>query len=176
MKRNYLIIILFSLLLVLLFIFNGMFGSSVDFLSQHVVFPNYLREVFYSSGRIIPSFMPHIGSGQNVFNIAYYGLLNPIILFSYFFPFIKMTHYIIFSNIIIYIVSNLLFYRFIKDKFNNSLFLTFLFMLAGPMLFQFHRHFMFVNYMPFLILSLINIDKKRYSRLVIDIFLIIMIE
>lgn len=176
MKKNYLIIILFSLLLILLFIFNGMFGSSVDFLSQHVVFPNYLREVFYSSGRIIPSFMPHIGSGQNVFNIAYYGLLNPIILFSYFFPFIKMIHYIIFSNIILFIISNLLFYKFIDNKFNNSLFLTFLFMLAGPMLFQFHRHFMFVNYMPFLILSLINIDKKRYSRLVIDIFLIIMIS
>ena len=118
--------------------------------------------------------MIHIGSGQNVFNIAYYGLLNPVIMISYLFPFIRMLDYIIISNIILYVLSNLLFYKFIKDKFDNPLFLTFIFMLAGPLLFQLHRHFMFVNYMPFLILSLINIDGKKYSRLIIDILLIIM--
>ncbi len=171
MKRDKLIIFLFSFILALLFMRSG---SSMDFLNQHIVFPNYLRELFYSSGRIIPSFMTHIGSGQNIFNIAYYGLLSPIIMFSYLFPFIKMFDYIIIINIVIFIASNLLFYKFIDEKFDNSLFLTFLFMLAGPLLFQFHRHFMFVNYMLFLILSLINIDKKRYFRLVIDLFLIIM--
>ena len=171
MKRDKLIIILFSLVLGLLFIRSG---SSMDFLNQHIVFPNYLREVFYASFKIIPSFMIHIGGGQNIFNIAYYGLLNPIIMFSYLFPFIRMLDYIIISNIILYVLSNLLFYKFIKDRFDNSLFLTFLFMLAGPLLFHFHRHFMFVNYMPFLILSLINIDKKKYSRVTIDVFLIIM--
>ena len=171
MKRDKLIIFLFSLVLGLIFIRSG---SSMDFLNQHIVFPNYLREVFYSSFKIIPDFMIHIGSGQNVFNIAYYGLLSPIIMISYLFPFIRMLDYIIISNIILYVLSNLLFYKFIKDKFDNSLFLTLLFMLAGPLLFQFHRHFMFVNYMPFLILTLINIDNKKYSRLIIDIFLIIM--
>ena len=173
MKRDKLIIILFSLVLGLIFIRSG---SSMDFLNQHIVFPNYLRELFYSGFKIIPDFMIHIGSGQNVFNIAYYGLLNPIIIISYLFPFIRMLDYIIISNIILYVLSNLLFYKFIKDKFDNSLFLTFLFMLAGPLLFHFHRHFMFVNYMPFLMLSLINIDKKKYSRVIIDIFLIIMIS
>ena len=171
MKRDKLIIILFSLVLGLIFIRSG---SSMDFLNQHIVFPNYLREVFYSSFKIIPSFMIHIGAGQNIFNIAYYGLLSSIIMISYLFPFIKMLDYIIISNIILYVLSNLLFYKFIKDKFDNSLFLTLLFMLSGPILFQFHRHFMFVNYMPFLILALINIDNKKYSRLIIDIFLIIM--
>ena len=97
MKRDKLIIILFSLVLGLIFIRSG---SSMDFLNQHIVFPNYLREVFYSSGKIIPDFMIHIGSGQNVFNIAYYGLLNPIIMISYLFPFIRMLDYIIISNII----------------------------------------------------------------------------
>ena len=77
MKRDKLIIILFSIVLGLIFIRSG---SSMDFLNQHIVFPNYLREVFYSSGKIIPDFMIHIGSGQNVFNIAYYGLLSPIIM------------------------------------------------------------------------------------------------
>jgi hypothetical protein len=174
-KKNEIIIVLFSLFLVLFLSFKGVFGSSMDFLTQHIVFPNYLRELFYSTGKIIPSFMVNIGSGQNIFNIAYYGLLNPIILISYFFPFFKMLDYIVISNIILFILSNLLFYRFIDSKFSKySLFLTFLFMFSGPLLFQFHRHFMFVNYMPFLILSLINIDKKRNIRLIFDLFLIIM--
>ena len=171
MRKNKLIIVLLSLVLGLLFIRSG---SSMDFLNQHIVFPNYLRELFYSSGKIIPSFMIHIGSGQNIFNIAYYGLLNPIILISYLLSFIKMVDYIVISNIILFIISNLLFYKFVDSKFKNSLFLTLLFMLSGPLLFQFHRHFMFVNYMPFLILALINIDNKKYIRFIIDLFLIIM--
>ena len=171
MKRDKLIIFLFGLVLGLIFIRSG---SSMDFLNQHIVFPNYLRELFYSSGEIVPSFMVHIGGGQNIFNIAYYGLLSPIILISYLLPFIRMLDYIVIGNIILFILSNLLFYKFISNKFSNGLFLTFLFMFSGPLLFQFHRHFMFVNYMPFLILSLINLDNKKYIRLIIDIFLIIM--
>lgn len=148
----------------------------MDFLTQHVVFPNYLRELFYSSGKIIPSFMVQIGAGQNIFNIAYYGLLSPIILVSYLLPFIKMVDYIVISNIILIIISNLLIYKFLKCSFSDrlSLFLTLLFSFSGPIIFQFHRHFMFVNYMPFLILALININKSRWNRFVIDVFLIIM--
>ena len=54
MKKDKLIIVLFSLVLGLIFI---RFGSSMDFLNQHIVFPNYLRELFYSSGKIIPGFI-----------------------------------------------------------------------------------------------------------------------
>lgn len=177
-KKNELIIFLFSIFLVLIFLIGHVFGSSMDFLSQHVVFPDYLRNLFYSNGKIIPDFMMHIGAGQNIFNISYYGLLNPIILISYFLPFIRMIDYIVLSNIVLFVISNLLFYRFINKKFDDglSLFLSFLFMFSGPMLFQFHRHFMFVNYMPFLILSLINIDNKKYKMVIIDLFLIIMMS
>lgn len=171
-RRNEFIIIILSLLLGVLFI---RFGSSMDYLTQHIIFPDYLREMFYKSGKIIPSFMTHIGAGENVFNIAYYGLLNPIILVSYLFPFVKMLDYIVVTNIILFTVSSLLFYKFV-GKFKNPLFLTLLFMLSGPIVFQFHRHFMFVNYMPFLILAFINIDKKKYLRFIIDLFFIIMIS
>lgn len=176
--RNEIIIVIFNLFIVSLFCFTNIFGSTMDFLTQHIVFPNYLRELFYSSGKIIPSFMIHIGGGQNIFNTAYYGLLNPIILFSYLFPFIKMVDYIVLSNIILMIISNLLFYKFVYNKFDDklSLVLTFLFMLSGPLIFQFHRQFMFINYMPFLILALINIDKCRWNRVIIDVFLIVMIS
>lgn len=176
--RNEIIIVFINLVIISLFCFTNIFGSTMDFLTQHVVFPNYLRELFYSSGKIIPNFMVQIGAGQNIFNIAYYGLLNPIILISYLFPFIKMLDYIIISNIILIIISNLLVYRFLKHSFSDklSLFLTLLFSFSGPIIFQFHRHFMFVSYMPFLILALININKNRWSRFIIDVFLIIMIS
>ena len=95
--RNEIIIVFINLVIISLFCFTNIFGSTMDFLTQHVVFPNYLRELFYSSGKIIPNFMVQIGAGQNIFNIAYYGLLNPIILISYLFPFIKMLDYIIYS-------------------------------------------------------------------------------
>jgi hypothetical protein len=174
--RNEIIIIFINLFIVSLFCFTNIFGSTMDFLTQHIVFPNYLRELFYSSGKIIPNFMAHMGAGQNIFNIAYYGLMSPIILFSYFFPFIKMIDYIVISNIILLIISNLLFYRFLKYSFNSkmSLFLTLLFSFSGPILFHFHRHFMFVNYMPFLLLGLINVNKGKWNRVIIDVFLIIM--
>ena len=174
--RNEIIIVFINLFVVSLFCFTNIFGSTMDFLTQHIVFPNYLRELFYSSGKIIPNFMIHLGAGQNIFNIAYYGLLSPITLISYLFPFIKMIDYIIISNIIILVISNLLFYRFLKYNFSEklSLFLTILFCFSGPIIFQFHRHFMFVNYMPFLILGLININKRKWNRVIIDIFLIIM--
>lgn len=176
--RNEIIIVLMSLFVVSLFCFTNIFGSTMDFLTQHIVFPNYLREQFYSTGKIIPNFMVQIGAGQNIFNIAYYGLLNPIILFSYFFPFIKMIDYIIVTNIILLIASNLLFYKFLKYSFSEkmSLFLTLIFCFSGPLIFQFHRHFMFVNYMPFLILGLINIRNCKWNRFIIDLFLIIMIS
>ena len=177
-NRNEIIIFFVSLFIVGLFCFTNIFGSTMDFLTQHTVFPNYLRNQFYSTGKIIPNFMIHLGAGQNIFNIAYYGLLNPIILISYIFPFIKMLDYIIISNIILLIISNLLLYKFLKYSFNDklSLFLTLLFCFSGPLIFQFHRHFMFVNYMPFLILGLINIRNEKWNRFIIDLFLIILIS
>ena len=176
--KNEVIIVFINLFIVSLFCFTNIFGATMDFLTQHIVFPQYLRELFYFNGRVIPSFMIHLGAGQNIFNIAYYGLLNPVILFSYFFPFVKMIDYIVAVNVILLVASNLLFYRFLKCSFSCklSLFLTLLFCFSGPIIFQFHRHFMFVNYMPFLILGLINIKNCRWNRFIIDVFLIIMIS
>ena len=141
--RNEMIIVFISTAIVGLFCFTNIFGSTMDFLTQHIVFPDYLRRQFYSTGEIIPNFMAQIGAGQNIFNIAYYGLLNPIILLSYIFPFIKMVDYIVIVNIILLVFSNLLIYKFFKYNFNERLclFLTLLFCFSGPLIFHFHRHF-----------------------------------
>lgn len=174
-KKNIIIILIINLFIILLITKDNIFGSTMDFLNQHIVFPEYLRNTFYETKKIIPSLAFNLGAGQNIYNIAYYGLLNPIILISYLFPFIEMAHYIIIVNIILLLLSNILIYKFMNNKVNEkiSLTLTLLYALATPIIFHFHRHFMFVNYMPFLLLALIHIEKNKKTNLIIDIFLII---
>ncbi len=175
MKNKQLLLIIVNVLIILLLVGTNIFGSTMDFLNQHIIFPEYLREQFYQTGKIIPS-LTMFGAGENIYNIAYYGLLNPIILISYLFPFIKMIDYIIISNIILLILSNILFFKFVNNKFDTkiSFTLSLLFTLSGPLIFQFHRHFMFVNYMPFLLMSLMSIDKNKKISLILNVFLIIM--
>ena len=160
--KNQLFIILFALVLIVLPKgIDFLFGSQTDWLSQHSVFPEYFRDLFYQTGKLIPNFAPHLGGGQNVFNFAYYGLLNPVILLSYFFPFVKMIDYIQLSNIILILASGLLFYKWTQQYFSKKLsfVLSLLFLSSSPLIFHFHRQVMFVDYMPFLLLGFIGIDK-----------------
>lgn len=178
--KNYIIIILIASIAILITLpLNSLFGSTTDWISQHIVFPDYFRNLFYETHELFPSLALNIGSGQNIYYFSYYGLLNPIILISYMLPFIDMTTYIIGTNIVLYILFGLLIYKWLKRMFNNnlSLILSIIAILASPVLFHFHRHFMFVNYLPFLVLGLIGIDKyidkNKGLLLIISIFLII---
>lgn len=179
---NYLIIALTILLVIMISIgFNNMFGSSIDWLYQHIAFPEYFRNLFYKTGNLIPSLALNMGAGQNIFSFSYYGLLNPIILVSYLLPFVKMVDYIMFSMIICVIASGLLLYKWLRNNLfdaNLSLVLALLFSLSGPLIFQAHRQIMFINYMPFLILGLMGIDlyfaKGKRWLIVISTFLMIM--
>ena len=176
MKKNNYIHILFGCLFIififLLIILNGnIYGSTLDFESQHFFIPDYFRKLFYNTFDLFPDFAFNLGSGQNIYYFAYYGFLSPIIIISYLLPFIKMLDYIIISNIILLMVSSYLIYKFIKNNDysdNIAFFGMFIYLCATPIIFHTHRHIMFVNYMPFLILSLINIDnyfktKKRFN-------------
>lgn len=182
-KKNKLgIIVLLGLgLLCILGVFiNGnLFGSNIDWINQHVAFPDYFRNLFYETGNLFPQIAWNLGLGQNIYHFAYYGFLNPIILLSYLFPFIKMTTYIMISSGVLYLFSIYLFYKWIEPKYEGKtcFLLSLLFLLAGPIFFHFHRQLMFVNYFPFLLLSLIIIDhNKKYCfvQLSITIFLMIM--
>ena len=156
------------------------FGSYTDFINQHAVFPEYFRNLFYETLDLFPSFAFNIGGGQNIYNFAYYGLLSPFTLLSYLFPNIEMTTFLTIINILIFEVSGFLFYRFLRRHFNKdiSLITTILFLLAGPFFFQLHRHFMFVNYMPFLILALEGVEdyfnEHKQLKLIINVALIIL--
>ncbi len=159
-----LIILTITFVLVILFILRNrtLYGSVLDWNNQHSVIPEYFRTLFYNTQKLFPNFALNLGAGQNIYNYAYYGLLSPVTLISYLFPFISMKTFIQISSVLIVYISILLFYYFLrlnKYKENISLISTFAFFAAVPLLFHSHRHIMFISYMPFLILALIGVKK-----------------
>ena len=179
--KNILMLISVGLIIIAaIFLLGNVFGANMDWINQHTVIPEYFRQYFYDTKKLLPDIIYNLGLGENAFNFSYYGLLNPVILISYFFPFIKMTNYIIISSIILYFISVYLFYKFLRPKFDSkyTTLLTFIFMCSSPILFHFHRQIMFVNYMPFLLMALINIDKfeNRNSKifLILNVFFLIL--
>ena len=68
--------------------FKYAYGSELDWGGQHYAIPDYFRKLFYKTGDFFPSFAPNIGCGENIYNLSYYGLYSPIILFSYLLPFL----------------------------------------------------------------------------------------
>ena len=157
------LLILFTLFFCWLFCGRyGVFGSKVDWISQHSVFPDYFRQQFYDTGDFFPEFAAGIGGGQNIYNFAYYGLYSPVFLLSYLLPFVKMSDYLIaasFTCLASAVV--LLYFWLIKREFSQTVsFLTaLLFLLSAPMIFQSYNQIMFVNYMPFLCMALWGVDS-----------------
>ncbi len=141
---------------------HGMFASTVDWISQHSVIPDYFRRQFYQTKELFPEFAAGIGGGQNIYHFAYYGLYHPMILFSYFLPFVKMSDYMIAISFLGVLASVLLLFYWLKShrfSMEINIFVSMLFVLAGPVVFHSCRQVMFVNYMPFLCLSLIGVDR-----------------
>lgn len=184
-KRDLLYILLPIIIFIsmILFITNGtyLYGSELDWLSQHAEIPDYFRTLFYETKDLFPDFALNIGNGQNIYNLSYYGFLSPIILISYLLPKVDMTTYIIYSSIISIIISTILLYIFLKKHNYSSetcLLSTILFITSASLTLHSHRHIMFVTYMPFIILGLFGVDKKLDDNkgwlLTISIFLMIM--
>ena len=161
-KRNIILLVLILIALVLIFTrFKFLYGSTLDWPTQHWSFAEYFRNLFYDTFNLFPSFAFNIGAGQNIYNLSYYGFLNPIILISYLLPFVKMVTYVMISGIVGLGVSVVLFYKWMRNHDNTpgiSFLVSLVFMCAGPMILHSHRHVMFVNYMPFLVMGLLSID------------------
>ena len=177
-------IILFLLLMMLLPLgFDSMFGSKTDWIGQHTTFADYFRMLFYNTGDLFPDYAFHIGGGNNIYLFSYYGLLNPLLMLSYLFPFLSMSTYIMILNIILVLVTGILLYEFLlHKKYSNnlSLLVTLIMMSASFLIFHAHRHYMFINYMPFLILALFGIDRyfetKKKGLFIFSIFMMIMLS
>lgn len=181
-RKFYILIVLYVLVLVFSFLgFKHLYGSNVDWLSQHSVIPEYFRNLFYEMKRLIPNLAFNLGASQNIYNYSYYGLLSPVILISYLLPFISMTTYIQGASIILYILFGILIFKFIDSNLKNE-FLAFICSLFAITMsavnFNFHHHIMFVWYLPFLLMALLGVDKYLKSKnsflLILSTFLIIM--
>lgn len=179
---HYLCIITFLLLII--FVTTGkdaMFGSKMDWIGQHTTFPDYFRMLFYETGDLFPNFAFNIGGGANIYYFSYYGFLNPIFMISYLLPFVRMVDYIMVVNILTVLATGILLYRFLVHKkfsSNISLMTTLISVASTFLIFHAHRHYMFMNYMPFLILGLFGVDRyfktKKKGLFIISVFLMIM--
>ena len=94
--------------------FEFAFGAKLDWSDQHFAIPDYFRKLFYQTGDLFPSLAPHIGGGENIYYLSYYGLFSPVILLSYFFPFVSMAVYIQVSSAVMCFLGVALFYRFMR--------------------------------------------------------------
>ena len=172
------IIIAFLIFTIIITRFTNYYGSLLDWEAQHIAIPNTFRTLFYQNLKILPDFVLNIGAGQNIYYLSYYGLLKPYILISYLFPFIKMVDFISLIGILIPISSTILIYIWLRKRYDEkiSFMSSILFMFSMSLSFHSHRHIMFINYMPFLLMGLFAIDekydKKKSSLLVLSIFLI----
>lgn len=162
--------LLFGIILIMIHCFLGeeyIFGSYIDWNSQHGVLPDFFRQKFYETGSLFPSLALELGGGINPYMLAYHGMLNPVLLPSYLFPGLNMYDYIIISSLILYFASLVLLYLWMRQNgFSRgiSYFASVMLAFSGPFLFHFHKQVMFVDYFPFLILSLMGIDRMLLKR------------
>lgn len=141
---------------------RGLFGAKVDWVSQHSVLPDYFRRQFYETGNLFPEFAANIGGGQNIYNFSYYGLLSPVILPSYLLPFVKMSDYMMAVQFVCLAVSVLLLFRWLSGRgFEKKICfgVSVIFLLSGPMIYHSYNQIMFVDYMPFLCMGFLGVDR-----------------
>ena len=172
--------LLYLVMLIIITRFKFAYGSTIDWNSQHYAFAEYFRNLFYETKNFFPSFAPQIGAGQNIYNFSYYGLFNPLMLPSYLLPFVSMSAYIQAVSIISVFVSVVMFYFWIKRRYETKItfFVSCLFLLAAPIIFHSHRHIMFVWYFPFLMGALFCCDsffeKKNRAGLIFCLSMIML--
>lgn len=153
----------FTLFLMYLTVPGGyLFGSNTDWFSQHVGIADYFRKTFYEQGTLFPDYSV-LGAGSNFYSYAYYGYLRPDILIGCLLPMISMKYIIIAYSIAGVTAAVLLFYLFLRRHEMEPFycFLGGLFFACSNCFFQAHMQIMFVNYLPFLLLALLCIDRMR---------------
>ncbi|MEY8369841.1 YfhO family protein [Anaerovoracaceae bacterium 42-11] len=158
---------------------GAIFGSEGDWYSQHVGAAEALRQTMLSAGGIFPQFIG-IGGGINAYDLAYYGLLRPDVLLSCLLPNIEMKEIISAYAAAGAVVSVNVTYLWLKGKnfIIQHAFAGAVLMAAATCFFHAHHQIMFINYMPFLVLALMGIDRilsgKNSLLLTISLFLVCM--
>ena len=150
------------LLLIFLSLPSGcVYGSNTDWLSQHAALAETIRSACLEQKTLLPDILP-LGGGSNGFQFSYYGYLRPDILIGCLLPSIPMYQILIFYSLAGYLAAVLLFYLWLRRETLSSFtaFAGSLLFLTASCFFHTHRQLMFINYMPFLLLSLLAVQKK----------------
>ena len=149
------------------------YGSTTDWYNQHVTLAETIRKVCLQEKTLAPAWIS-LGGGSNGFQFAYYGYYRPDIIIGCLFPQVPMTVLIPMYALGCYLAAVLLLEYWLRLE-GLSPFLAFfgsmLFLLAGCF-FQTHRQIMFVNYLPFLILALIFLKKRRFALMSVSLTLV----
>lgn len=168
---------IFILLLMITIPSGCIYGSEGDWISQHVALAEEFRQIFYETGRILPDYTL-LGGGSNIYDISYYGLLRPDVLISFLLPGISMKYIISAYAILEMIAAINLCYIWLKRHVSKPFFafLGALLFCCGGFTYQAHHQIMFVNYLPFLFLALLGIDrlleKGKHALFVLSLFLL----
>lgn len=136
------------------------FGSEGDWYSQHVGAAEALRQTMLETQSLLPTYVG-IGGGSNIYDLAYYGLLRPDLIIACLLPGVAMKHIISTYAAVGVVASVCLLYRWLTLRgisVKGCLAGAVLFA-AGTGFFHAHHQIIFVNYMPFLILALMGVDR-----------------
>lgn len=162
-KKNRYPLALTAVTLMLMFLIvpqGSLFGSNTDWFSQHVGIADHFRKTFYEQQTIFPDFSV-LGAGSNFFNYAYYGYLRPDVLIACLLPMVSMKYIIITYAMAGVTASVLLCYHWLKIQGIEPFycFIVSMLLACSNCFFHAHMQIMFVNYLPFLFLALISIDR-----------------
>lgn len=150
---------------------QNFFGSEGDWISQHVGAAENIRQMILSTGTLFPQYSA-AGGGCNIYDYAYYGLYRPDVLCSCLFPDIEMKYFIAGYALLCMVMSVNLCYLWLRERkvCEGCALFSALLLSCASCFFHAHHQIMFVNYLPFLILALMGIDRlleKRKSGLMI---------
>ena len=139
---------------------GNFFGSLGDWYSQHVAVADSLRQTMLATGRLLPQWIT-LGAGSSTYDFAYYGLLRLDVLIACLMPEVEMKVIIAVYMIFCMIASVLLCYFWLKrdGRSCRTAFAGALLFAFSTSLYQAHHQIMFVNYLPFLLLALIGVDR-----------------
>lgn len=143
---------------------GSFFGYGSDWISQHLPLAESLRGAMLQSGRLIPLYM-ELGGGTSIYDFAYYGLLRPDILLGCLLPNVGMEYILAGYSLAGLVLGTNLMFRWLyrQGKNEKAAAAATIIFLSATCFYHAHNQLMFVNYMPFLIMTLVGIDKMAQS-------------
>ena len=157
---------------------NGMiFGSEGDWYSQHIAIAETLRQTMLESGEMIPQFIS-LGGGSSIYDFSYYGVLRPDLLIACLLPNVEMKYIIsIYALLGIYSSGILCYFWLEKNRISPWFsFIGAVLLVSSTCFYQSHHQIIFVNYLPFLLLAFLGIQRvivrEKRGLLILALFMI----